>query len=416
MAGLCSAVCFAPAVKPVLILALAQCFSATGTAVVVLLGGILGTTLAPTPLLATMPASMQIVGVALSTIPAALFMQRFGRRYGFILSACTATGATLLAAWAVAQHSFALLCIATALIGVNNAFTLQYRFAAAEFVSAEKVGKAVGLVMIGTLVAVWIGPTLALYARHLLPSAEFAGSFLATSGLYLIAIVILMRLPDAGRARVASAGGRPLRAIVRQRAFRVAVAASLIGYAVMSFIMTATPISMHIHDHLSVDATGAVIKSHLIAMYLPSLASGWLVSRFGVRTMMLAGVAIMSGCIMVAAFTSHAVLHYGVALVLLGAGWNLLFVSGTTLLTRCYRPEERFRAQGLNDFLTFGCQATVSLLAGAAIAGLGWEHLNLVALPLLALMLVLVLTRWGALRPAGSRGLEAHPSGPSIEK
>jgi len=167
--------------------------------VVVLLGGILGTTLAPTPLLATLPASAQIVGVALSTIPAALFMQRFGRRLGFILSACTATGATLLASWAVAHQSFTLLCLATALIGVNNAFALQYRFAAAEFVPPEKVGKAVGLVMIGTLVAVWIGPTLALYARHLLAGAEFAGSFLATSGLYLIAIAILTRLPDAGR-------------------------------------------------------------------------------------------------------------------------------------------------------------------------------------------------------------------------
>lgn len=383
---------------------------------VVLLGGILGTTLAPTPLLATLPASAQIVGVALSTIPAALFMQRFGRRLGFILSACTATGATLLASWAVAHQSFTLLCLATALIGVNNAFALQYRFAAAEFVPPEKVGKAVGLVMIGTLVAVWIGPTLALYARHLLAGAEFAGSFLATSGLYLIAIAILTRLPDAGRARVANAGGRPLRAIVRQPAFRVAVAASLIGYAVMSFIMTATPISMHVMDHLSVDATGAVIKSHLLAMYLPALASGWLVSRFGVRTMMLTGVAIMSGCIIVAAFASHAVLHYGVALVLLGAGWNLLFVSGTTLLTRCYRPEERFRAQGLNDFLTFGCQATVSLLAGAAIAGLGWEDLNLAALPLLALMLVLVLTRWGALRSAHWAGYEDRPSGPAVEK
>jgi MFS family permease len=177
----------------------------------------------------------------------------------------------------------------------------------------------------------------------------------------------------------------------------VAVAASLVSYAVMSFIMTATPISMHIIDHHSVDATGAVIKSHLIAMYLPALASGWLVSRLGVRAMMLAGVVIMSACVVVAAFGPHEVLHYGVALVLLGAGWNLLFVSGTTLLTRCYRPEERFRAQGFNDFLTFGCQATVSLLAGVAVAGLGWAHLNLVAMPVLVLMLALLGANWRVL-------------------
>jgi MFS family permease len=375
-------------VKPVLTLALAQCFAATGTAVVVLLGGILGTTMAPTPLLATLPASLQIVGVALSTIPAALFMQRFGRRRGFIVSAFTAFGATLLASWAVAHGSFFALCTATGLIGMNNAFSLQYRFAAVEFVPPDKVGKAVGLVMVGTLVAVWLGPTLALYTRHLIAPAEFAGSFLATSGLYLIAVAILWRLPDAGRAHIAHGGGRPLGKILRQPLFRVAVAASLVSYAVMSFIMTATPISMHILDHHSVDATGAVIKSHLIAMYLPALASGWTVSRFGVRAMMIA------------AFGPHQVLHYGVALVLLGAGWNLLFIAGTTLLTRCYRSEERFRAQGFNDFLTFGCQATVSLLAGIAVARLGWQHMNLAALPLLAIMLLLIVTHWRALGSA----------------
>jgi MFS family permease len=387
-------------VKPVLTLALAQCFAATGTAVVVLLGGILGTTMAPTPLLATLPASLQIVGVALSTIPAALFMQRFGRRRGFIVSAFTAFGATLLASWAVAHGSFFALCTATGLIGMNNAFSLQYRFAAVEFVPPDKVGKAVGLVMVGTLVAVWLGPTLALYTRHLIAPAEFAGSFLATSGLYLIAVAILWRLPDAGRAHIAHGGGRPLGKILRQPLFRVAVAASLVSYAVMSFIMTATPISMHILDHHSVDATGAVIKSHLIAMYLPALASGWTVSRFGVRAMMIAGAITMAGCITVAAFGPHQVLHYGVALVLLGAGWNLLFIAGTTQLTRCYRSEERFRAQGFNDFLTFGCQATVSLLAGIAVARLGWQHMNLAALPLLAIMLLLIVTHWRALGSA----------------
>jgi MFS family permease len=388
-------------VKSVLTLALAQCFSATGTAVVVLLGGILGATLAPTPLLATLPASLQIVGVALTTIPAALFMQRFGRKRGFILSAASALLATLLASFAVARGSFALLCLSTALIGMNNAFSLQYRFAAAEFVAPEKVGKAVGLVMVGTLVAAWLGPTLALQSRHLIRSTEFAGSFLATSGLYVIAIAILARLPDAGRAHVGlSGGGRPLREILAQPLFRVAVAASLLSYAVMSFIMTATPISMHLHDHHSVDATGSVIKGHLIAMYLPALVSGWLVSRFGVRTMMLVGIATMAGCIAVAAFLSREALHYGVSLVLLGAGWNLLFVSGTTLLTCSYRPEERFRAQGFNDFLTFGCQATVSLLAGVAVAAVGWRSLNLIALPLLAVMLLLIVSQWRPLRSA----------------
>jgi MFS family permease len=388
-------------VKSVLTLALAQSFSATGSTVVVLLGGILGTTLAPTPALATLAVSLQIVGVAANTIPAALFMQRFGRRRGFIVSAFAAAAATLLASLAVAHHSFSMLCVATTLIGMNMAFSLQYRFAATEFVAPERVGKAVGLVMVGTLFAAWLGPSLALATRHLVAAAEFSGSFLATSGLYLIAALILTMLPEAGRVRVGGGGGRPFGEIARQPALRVAVCASLVSYAVMSFIMTATPISMHIIDHSSVDATGAVIKSHLIAMYLPSFVSGWLVSRLGVRAMMISGVAVMGGCVVVAAFSAHEVLHYGVALVLLGAGWNFLFVSGTTLLTRCYRPAERFRVQGLNDLLTFGCQASVSLLAGFAVTILGWQRLNLATLPVLAVMLLVMLTNWRKIETSG---------------
>ena len=379
--------------KSVLTLALAQCFSATGTAVVVLLGGILGATLAPTPLLATLPASLQIVGVALSTVPAALFMQRYGRKRGFILSAASALLATLLASFAVARGSFALLCLSTALIGMNNAFSLQYRFAAAEFVAPEKVGKAVGLVMVGTLVAAWLGPTLALHARHLVKSTEFAGSFLATSGLYVIAMAILSRLPDAGRAYVgASGGGRPFREILAQPLFRVAVAASLLSYAVMSFIMTATPISMHIVDHHDEVSTARVIQVHLLGMYLPSLASGWIIARFGDRPIIVVGTVLMAGCVFIATQFGHAVVHYGWALGVLGLGWNLLFIAATTMLTKTYHVRERIQAQTLNDFLVFGTQAVASLLAGLAVTTIGWERLNYATLPLLALVLVAAAT------------------------
>jgi MFS family permease len=387
-----------PAVKQVLTLALAQCFSATGSTVVVLLGGILGTTLAPTPVLATLPVSLLVVGVACNTLPAALVMQRFGRKRGFIASAFAACTATVLASWAVAHASFVTLCVATTLIGANMAFSVQYRFAATEFVPPALAARAVGIVMVGTLVAAWMGPTLALQTRHLIAAAEFSGSFLSTGALYLIAAAVLASLPDAGRAERPASGGRPLRTIAAQPAYRVAIVASLVSYATMSFIMTATPISMHVLDHHSVDATGTVIKSHLLAMYLPSIASGWLIARLGPRSMMLAGVGIMAACVALAAAGSHAVVHYGFALVLLGAGWNLLFVAATTLLTLSYRPEERFRAQGFNDLLTFGCQATVSLLAGLAISRIGWERVNLATAPLLALVPFLILRNWRALR------------------
>jgi MFS family permease len=166
--------------------------------------------------------------------------------------------------------------------------------------------------------------------------------------------------------------------------FRIAVLAALVSYAVMSFIMTATPISMHVIDLHDEVATKRVIQGHLLAMYLPSLASGWIIARFGIRPVMIVGALLMSACVAVAAFIGHSVLHYGSALVLLGAGWNLLFIAGTTLLTSTYRPQERIQVQSLNDFMVFGTQALASLMAGVALATIGWERLNLATLPLLA--------------------------------
>jgi MFS family permease len=168
----------------------------------------------------------------------------------------------------------------------------------------------------------------------------------------------------------------------------------------MSFIMTATPISMHVIDGHDEVATARVIQLHLLAMYLPSLASGWVIARAGERPVIVAGTLIVIACVAVAAFAGHAVLHYGWALALLGLGWNLMFIAATTLLTRSYRPHERVQAQTLNDFLVFGAQAVASLLAGFALATIGWQALNLATLPLLAAVLVAIA--WTARRRAAT--------------
>lgn len=154
--------------------------------------------------------------------------------------------------------------------------------------------------------------------------------------------------------------------------------------------MTATPISMHVLDGLSVSDTKRVISAHLLAMYVPSLASGWMTRALGLKPMMLLGVALMTLCIAIAAYVGHHFMHYAVALVMLGVGWNLLFVAGTTLLTRTYTPSERFKAQGLNDFVTFGTQAIVSLMAGVVVQLLGWKYLNLLGIPVLAMLTVAI--------------------------
>lgn len=392
--------------RNVVVLSAAQALSASGMMTMTLLGGILGSSLAPSPQLATLPVSLTILGLALATVPAALAMQRFGRRNAFIASAATASVAALVVAWAIVQASFALLCAAALVLGANLAFQQQHRFAAAESVPPGRVSMALSAVMVGTLVAAALGPQLALALRDLVPGREYAGSFVGVSALCMATALVLTRYrPPAahGSHESLEAAGpvRPLRQILGQPAYVVAVLAGVVAYAVMSFIMTATPISMHVHDHHSDAATAWVIQSHLLAMYLPSLASGVLIARTGVRAGMTAGLALMLGCVAIDS-AGRELMHYWWGLVLLGVGWNLLFVSGTTLLTTAYRPQERFRAQAVNEFAVFGTQATASLAAGPAMHALGWQDLNLAALPPMVL-LGLALALWPVQRSRNSR-------------
>jgi MFS family permease len=373
--------------RNVWILALAQALSGCGTIMLVTFGGIIGTHIAPFPAIATLPLSLSILGLALTSIPAALLMQRFGRKVGFIGSALVAMGAALLLAASVANDAFIGLCVAGFLLGANMAFVQQYRFAAVEYVDNENAGRAVSTVMLGTLGAAILGPELGDRMRNLGGWHEFTGSFVTLAVLCLLAAVVLTALgKPQPRATLDTTAPRRLGEIARQPAFIVAVLGGLGSYAVMSFIMTATPISMHVLDGMSVSETKRVISLHLLGMYVPSLASGWLIRILGIRPMMLLGLAFMAVCVIISAFVGQHFVHYLWGLMLLGIGWNFLFVAATTLLTTSYRAAERFRAQGLNDFVMFGSQACASFLAGPAITMLGWRSVNLASVPLILVM------------------------------
>jgi len=379
--------------RNVWILTVAQGFAACGTFTLVSFGGIVGTEIAPLPELATLPLSLSVAGVASASVPAALLMQRIGRRPAMIGSASVAVLAALLCAWAVAHSSFWLLCIGGFLLGCNMSVVQQYRFAATEFVAPEQAGRAVSTVMLGTLGAAIGAPLIGTLSSHLGGWPEFTGSFVVLSGLCAIAALVLTQLGDTPpRPATRHASARPLREILKVPAYRIAVLSGLVSYAVMSFIMTATPISMHVHDGYSSAQTTAVISAHLLGMYLPSLATPLIVRWLGIRSMLVLGIVTMGLCIAISVVLGHAFIHYFAALVLLGFGWNLMFVAATTLLTTTYSSEERFRAQGFNDFAIFGSQAAASLLAGTAIENLGWSTLNLASVPLLVIALLALRT------------------------
>jgi MFS family permease len=343
-----------------------------GSSMMVTMGGIVGSRLAPLPALATLPVSLAVVGTALGTLPATRLMQQFGRRAGFTAAALLAVCASALAFWGLHSQWFWLYCAGTAMTGFCLAFSHQ-------------AGQAVSVILLGSVGGAVIGPELVARSDSLLPGRGFEGAIAAAGCLFALAAALLqgLRIPrPTPQHETSHEGARSLAALAREPLFLLAIAAGVIGQGVMTFIMTATPVSMHVVDGHSLAATAAVIRAHVLAMYLPSLASGLLISQFGERALIAMGVAAYLIALSIG-LSGQAVMHYGIALVLLGIGWNFMFVGGTTLLVKTYRPNERFLAQGVNEAAVFGTSALGSLLAGTLLTSIGWSAVMLSTLPMI---------------------------------
>jgi len=374
------------------ILVVCQLISATGSIVMVTLGGIIGSKLTENQALATLPISMMVVAVALTTIPATLLMRKIGRSQGFAIASLSAAVAVIIAALALANSSFSLFIVAGMLFGINMAFTQQYRYAAAESVSPHYVPRAVSFVLLGSIGGAIVGPELAMRGQLWIDSIPYAGTMLALSGLYVLQAVLLLRLQGIAEPRDEKPieSRRNLKEIVFQPVYAVAVLGGTVGFGLMTLVMTATPLSMHINDGFSIEETAGVIRGHVLAMYLPSLASGFLIERFGVSRLMFAGALVLL-ITSIVGLQGQSIMHYTWALIMLGIGWNFLYVGGTTMLTYTYSIEERFRAQAVNEFLVFGTSATASLLAGTVMYYFGWFRLMLIPIPILILICIALL-------------------------
>jgi len=369
--------------RNVYLLSVAQILGMSATTMVVLVGGIIGAEIAPSPTLATLPATLMLVGLAISIIPAAMFMKRIGRKKGFIISSLLSIFATLFAAYAISQQNFFQFCIATLLLGSNGAFVQQYRFAALESVSKALASKAVSIVLFAGILAGVLGPEIAKRTKNIFELPDYSGSFIVMSGLFLLAILLLLLMKDTRLLSEETEGKeRPLPVIVKQPSYLLAILAALVGYGVMVFIMTATPIHLHNLSHYSFDQTAFVIQSHVIAMFLPSLFTGILIERFGIFRILVSGLIFLLTTVALAV-SAHSLLPYWVALMLLGIGWNFLFISSTLLLSNSYFRSERFKAQGVNDFIVVLSQMLASFLAGSFLFTIGWINLNLLTIPLI---------------------------------
>lgn len=341
--------------------------------------------------LATLPLALQFVAMALTTIPASLYMGRFGRKVGFITGAAIGACGGALGAYAITQGDFALFCVASLLTGSFNGFCHYFRFAAADVSTAAYRSKAISFVLAGSIVAALLGPTLARNTADLM-SVQFAGVYLALIVVYLLVgcIVSFIDIPAPTAEQRKAGGGRPLSVIARQPKFIIAVCAATFGYLVMSFLMTVTPIAMGVCGFTFSDSS-YVIQAHILGMYAPAFVTGHLINRFGVNNILIAG-SILCGASIVIHLSGIGFMNFLSGLVLVGIGWNFLFTGGTTLLTQTYTPEEKAKVQGLNDFFIWGTISIGAVTSGAVQHSVGWDAVNLVMAPLV--VIVFATTLW----------------------
>ena len=388
--------------RNVFLLILCQGLLFVNNTTMIAVNGLVGFALAPSAALATVPITSYVIGSALASAPIARMMRRSGRRVGFSVGTLFGVLGVTLAALGAHFKLFWLLCAGTMVVGVYNACGQLYRFAAAEVAPPSFKERAISYVMAGGILGGVVGPNLAMYSKDLL-AVSFAGSYaaLVLFALVSLAVIQFIRFPAQTAAEKAG-GGRPLAQIARQPVFVVAVIGAIVGYGVMNLLMTATPLAMQMCSHAFGD-TALVLEWHVIGMFAPSFFTGKLIKRFGVLNIMFIGVLLMFGCVLFA-LRGNDVMHFVGALFVLGVGWNFLFIGGTTLLTEAYRPEEKNRVQGANDFLVFLTMATSSFSSGALVTTRGWELLNLGALPFLLIASAAIL--WlASLRRAAALGV-----------
>ncbi len=371
--------------RQVFILASSQSLFQTVSVMVMTIGGLAGANIANTPTLATLPIASMFLGTAMMMFPASMWMAKIGRRNGFLCGAFLGISGGIIAAVGIIYSSLSLLALGTFCVGAYQSFAQFYRFAASEVADDAFRSRAISFVMAGGVVAALIGPVLARFGGPLFNHLEYVGSFLIITIVSLIAMGILSRLhiPDQVEIKTSFSAGRPWPKIVFQPMYLVALLGAITGYGIMILGMTATPIAMR-HAHHELDTITTVIQLHVLGMFLPSFFTGNLIVRFGVLKVMFAGLLLFA-CYIAFALSGLQFHSFAISLVLLGVGWNFLFIGSTSLLTRTYTHEEKAKAQAINDMTVFVVGLICSFSAGALLDIIGWKVMNMALIPWLVI-------------------------------
>lgn len=376
--------------RNILLLAISQALYSSCVITVFTTAGLVGLMLAPDKSLATVPVTSFVAGAALSTIPVSMLMQRFGRRPVFMTGALMSILGAGLSVYAIFSGLFWLFCIGTAVQGVFQSTSGFYRFAAAEGAVPELKAQAISWVLTGGVVAAVVGTVMASRTAELFAPFTFAGSYAAVIVVAALAAVVLsfLRLPPPTQEEI-SGERRSWPELLKQQRLVVAMASAVIAYMLMNFMMTAAPVAMVGCGFTAGDASW-VIQWHVLAMFVPSFFTGNLIARFGAERITAVGMVLL---ILAAGVAMMGIKfeNFSVALILLGLGWSFGFIGGTAMLTSTYKPAERGKVQGVNDFLIATCMVIGSSSSGGVLAYWGWNAIALIVAPLAAVALAVVL-------------------------
>ena len=365
------------------LLSMTQALNGSSQGIVMAVGALAGVALAPDPVLATLPITVMISGLALTAIPATMTIYRLGRKNGFRIGTGLALLGGLGASYAISISNFVVFCIALAFVGAGAAFAQQYRFAAADGVTEEKKARAISLVLLGGVLAGFLGPRLSFMAKDWAGGQEFAGSFLMISAIAVLAYILLSftKLAPVVKSSDHAEPGRPLSQLVRTPAVFVPILSGMATYSLMTFVMVAAPLAMVTVCGHSVETATTAIQWHIVAMFAPSFATGSIINRIGAH--LTAGLGLLM-ILLCAAINLNGISewHFYFSMVLLGVGWNFGFIGSTTLLTKAYGPSEAAKTQGLNEQLVFGAMALASIGSGALLQLIGWQSVNVLVIPI----------------------------------
>ncbi|MFA0011761.1 MULTISPECIES: MFS transporter [Vibrio] len=374
--------------RNVWLLSLCQALLMTGNILLISVIGLIGKQIAPSVSMITLPVALQFLGLMAATIPASLISGKLGRKRGFSIGNVVGITGASLATYALSQQHFYLFCFATFLLGIGIGFGTLYRFAAIEVCDENARHRAISISMAGGVLAAVLGPNLAIMSQQWSADGLYIGAFASLIGLNILALALLqtIQFPKVSFNSQAPKAD-PLSVIVKAPNFIGAVFAAMVAYAVMNILMTATPLAM-IGCGFDFTKAAGVIEWHVLGMFVPAFFTGSLIEKFGSRMMILAGGVLFVVSI---AINIHGVSiwHFRAALVVLGVGWNFMFIAATGLFSQSYQSQNKAKAQAFNEFVVFGCVTVTALLSGWLESTVGWQNLNVYVLPFVLAVILL---------------------------